>query len=70
MGITCALRAVNRLPLPDHRDEKGFNDEKFWKKFAKILRFPLPMIASLGANYFWFDVRVRKLFVAERVKNG
>lgn len=71
MGITCAIRAINRLPLPDHRDEKGnFNDEKFWKKFAKVLRFPLPMISSLGANYFWFDIRVRKLFVAERVKNG
>lgn len=71
MGLTCALEAINGMPLPSHRDAQGnFNDDLFWAKFNKVVRFPLPMLASLGVNYFWFDVRVRRLFVAEAVKNG
>jgi len=71
MGLTCALESINGTPLPTHRDQNGtFNDELFWAKFNKVIRFPLPMLASLGVNYFWFDVRVRRLFVAEKVKNG
>lgn len=71
MGVACALKSINKKPLPDHRDEKGqFDDEKFWAKFNRVVRFPLPMLASLGVHYFYFDVRVRKLFVAEKVKNG
>lgn len=71
MGLTCALDSINGTPLPTHRDKDGnFNDDLFWTKFNKVIRFPLPMLASLGVNYFWFDVRVRRLFVAEKVKNG
>ena len=71
MGLTCALYAINGKPLPDHRDKEGnFDDDLFWAKFRKVVRLPLPMLASLGVNYFWFDVRVRKLFVAKSVKNG
>lgn len=71
MGVTCALRSINRKPLPDHRDDKGnFDDGKFWEKFNKVVKFPLQMLASLGVHYFYFDVRVRKLFVAEKIKNG
>ena len=71
MGLTCALESINGTPLPTHRDQNGtFNDELFWAKFNKVIRFPLPMLASLGVNYFWFDVRVRRLFGAEKVKNG
>ena len=71
MGLTCALRAINKKPMPDHHDQAGnFSDEMFWVKFNRVVKFPLPMIASLGTNYFYFDVRVRKLFVAERIKNG
>lgn len=71
MGLTCALYALNGKPIPDHLDENGkFNEELFWKKFNHVMRLPLPLLASLGVNYFWFDVRVRKLFVAKNVKNG
>jgi hypothetical protein len=71
MGVTCALRAINKKPLPDHRDAQGnFNDDLFWAKFNKVCKFPLPLLASLGVHYFYFDVRVRKLFVAEKIKNG
>ena len=66
-GIT----RINTTTLPTHLDQGGnFNDELFWKKFNRVLKFPFHMLASIGVHYYWFDVRVRKLFVAERLKNG
>jgi hypothetical protein len=71
MGVTIGVRAINSNPLPDHRDKDGlFDEEAFWKKYSLITKYPFHMIASLGVNYFWFDVRVRKLFVADELGNG
>lgn len=71
MVIALALKAVNKTAFPTHLDKDGkFNDEMFWNKFNKVLRLPFHMLASLGVHYYWFDVRVRKLFVAEKLKNG
>jgi hypothetical protein len=71
MSVTIGLRAINNNVLPSHRDEQGnFNEEAFWKKFNFVMRYPFHMLASIGVNYFWFDVRVRKLFVAEKLGNG
>lgn len=71
MGMACALTAINRMPLPDYLDEKGdFSDDKFWMKFNKVSKLGLHILASVGINSFWFDMRVRKLLVAESLGNG
>jgi hypothetical protein len=71
MGLTIAVTAINRKPLPDYRDHKGaFSEEKFWAKYAIVARFNYHMMASLMVNWFWFDIRVRKLFRAETLGNG
>jgi hypothetical protein len=71
MSVTIGLRAINGNVLPTHRDAEGnFDEAAFWKKFNHVTRFPFHMLASLGVNYFWFDIRVRKLFVAEKLGNG
>ena len=71
MSVTVGLFAVNGNPTPSHQDAKGnFDEEAFWKKFAIVTKYPFHMLASLGVNYFWFDIRVRKLFVAEKMGNG
>lgn len=71
MGIAASLKSVNGKPFPPYKNGQGdFDDELFWKRFNKIVRLPIPMLASIGVNYFWFDIRVRKLFVAKNVKNG
>lgn len=71
MGLTVALRKINKKPLPDHNDAEGnFSEENFWKKFNIVKKFNFHMIASLIVNWLWFDMRVRKLFVAEKVGNG
>ena len=71
MSVAVGLRSINKIPLPDHKDKQGkFDDAAFWQKFNHVVKYPFHMIASLGVQYFWFDIRVRKLFVAEKVKNG
>lgn len=71
MSIAAGLYAVNRRVLPTHRDKEGHFDEKlFIEKFNLIVRYPMHMLASLGLNFFWFDARVRKMFMAERLGNG
>lgn len=71
MSVVAGVRSINRNPLPDFRDREGnFDDKLFWAKFNRVMKFNFHMLASLGVNFFWFDIRVRKLFVADRLKNG
>jgi len=70
MALSCGAVAVNSNQLPDHLDEEGkFNEEAFWKKFEWMMKRPLHMLSSIGVNHTWFEMRVRKLFVAENVGN-
>lgn len=71
MMLTLAVESVNGNPMPGYRDGEGNFDEKlFWRKYEYVSRLNIHMIASLAINNFWFDVRVRRMFVAEKVKNG
>lgn len=71
MGFTVALRSFNRRPLPDYRDAAGNFDEKlFWKKYEIVSRLNYHMLSSMMVNWFWFDIRVRKLLRAEELGNG
>ena len=71
MSTAVGVYAINKKPLPSHLDEKGnWSDENFRKKFNLFARYPFHMIASIGVNYFWFDIRVRKLFVAEKARTS
>jgi hypothetical protein len=71
MALTVGLRSVNGQPLPAHLDSNDkFDEDFFWRKFEQVTRFPFHMLASIGVNYYWFDVRVRKLFVADALGNG
>ena len=71
MGLTISVKAVNKRQLPGYTDASGlFDDAAFWKKYDIISRWNFHMIASLTVNWFWFDMRVRKLFKAEALGNG
>ncbi len=70
MTMACGIRSINRTVLGDYVDKDGFNDTMFWTKFNQVLRLPFHLLASVGVQYYWFDMRVRKLFAAERIKNG
>lgn len=71
MGLTVALKAINKKQLPTCYDSDGnLNEELFWAKYKIVSRFNYHMLGSLMVNWFWFDVRVRKLFVAEELGNG
>ena len=71
MTLALGIVRINQTVFPSHINSRGeFDDDLFWQKFTKILKLPFHMLASMGVHYYWFDVRVRKLFVAERLKNG
>lgn len=71
MGLTISLWGINKTALPEYRDSNGvFNEDNFWKKYNVVVRYDFHMLASLVANWFWFDVRVRKLWRAEELGNG
>ena len=71
MTTVLGVYAINGNVLPTYRDGNGkFSDEKFWEKYEFLARNSFHMAGSLGVNFFWFDIRVRKLFVAERLGNG
>lgn len=66
MGLAVGLHMVHTngkdLLFPSHLNNEGVFDEKlFWEKFKKVLRLPFHLAASLAINFFWFEVRVRRL---------
>lgn len=71
LGLTISLVSVNKHQLPDYRGPDGlFDEDLFWKKYAIVSEFNMHMIASLAVHWFWFDLRVRRLFVADDLGNG
>ena len=66
MGLAVGLHMIHTtgkdLPFPSHLNNEGVFDEKlFWEKFKRVLRLPFHLAASLAINFFWFEVRVRRL---------
>jgi len=68
--VTC-LHQVNDKRYPGFLDKDGaFNDSLFLAKAAQIGRLPVHMLASIGLNCHWFELRVRELFKADDLGNG
>jgi hypothetical protein len=71
MGLTIALKAINKQQLPNcYNSEGDLEEELFWIKYKKVSHLDFHMLSSLHLNWLWFDARVRKLFVAEELGNG
>lgn len=69
--LTLSLVAINNIALPSHLDENGTpKDDLFQKKLKMIMKKSGFVIADLGLNYFWFDIRVRRLLNPDDLKNG
>jgi len=69
--LTLAVVDINGEPLPDHMQNGKFNEKIFLKKFDMLMKFPIQLLGDLGLNNFWFDQRVKRLFLtqAEALKN-
>lgn len=66
MGLAVGLYMVHAsgkdIQFPSHINNEGVFDEKlFWEKFKRVLRLPFHLAASMAINFFWFEVRVRRL---------
>jgi hypothetical protein len=69
--LVCSVVAINGKPFVDHRSQDGSPDEKlFEQKLKQLLRKSGYVIADLGVNYLWFDIRVRKLLNPDALGNG
>lgn len=69
--LTCSLVSLNDKLLPDHKDSSGNVDEKLFEAKLKVMMKKSGyVVADLGINYTWFDIRVRKLITADGLKNG
>lgn len=71
LTLAASVHRINDVVFPDYRKDNGEVDEtRMWERFKRVAGNILPMLAVLSVNYTWFDDRVRRLFVAEDVKNG
>ena len=74
MLLACSLVDINRVALPDHRKhtQTGFevDDKLFDAKLQTLMRKSGYVVADLGVNYVWFDIRVRRLLNPDDLKNG
>ena len=69
--LACSLVSLNGQPFPDHRKPDGAPDEELFKiKLKKMMRKSGYIIADLAINYYWFDIRVRRLIAPEKLGNG
>lgn len=69
--LCCSLISINGKAFVDHRDSDGSPDEVlFKKKLNQLMKKSGYIIADLGVNYMWFDLRVRKLIAPEKLGNG
>jgi hypothetical protein len=71
MSLAAGLHKVNDKPFPTIFDASGnFDDKLFLEKFNQVMKLPLHMLASIGINQMWFEMRVRKLYSATALGNG
>lgn len=71
MSLAAGLHKVNNKEFPKILDDKGnFDDNLFFIKFNQVMKLPIHMLASIGVNQMWFEMRVRRLYKASEVGNG
>lgn len=73
--LACSLVALNSVPLPDHRKDRGsrneaVDDKAFVEKLDALSAYPVQLLADISVQTMWFNDRVNKLFSAETLKNG
>lgn len=76
-GIATVIAAtvqINNTMQPPHFVGEGynreFNEEIFAQKYKAFRLMPMPLIHAISVHAGWFDLRVRKMFTADFVKNG
>jgi hypothetical protein len=70
--LCCSILSINGKDFPDHRksDGSGPDEALFAAKLKQLTRKSMFIVADLGLNYSWFDIRVRRLLAPEKLGNG
>jgi len=62
LNLALAVVSLNGQEFPTHLDSSGsFDDKLFAKKFQRVKKLPIQLVADLALQYSWFDRRVRLL---------
>lgn len=74
-SLVAQIESINgkeedRHMVGDSQYSAEFDAPTFQRKLNKYLRYPAPMIYSLGAHCDWFQTRVKECFTSENLKNG
>lgn len=71
LQLVCTVVSINGREFASHLNRDGDVDEKtFGEKLKLLLKKSGYIVADLGLNYMWFDIRVRKLLNPEALGNG
>lgn len=69
--LCCAVVAINGKELPPHLDQNGEPERNLFElKLKALSKKSGYIIADLGLQYQWFDMRVRKLLNPDVLGNG
>jgi hypothetical protein len=69
--LALGIVAINGRPLPEHRAADGSVDQAaFEAKLALLRKKSGHIMDDLSLNYYWFDMRVRKLLSPDALGNG
>jgi len=75
MTLVTQIVSINGKVEPPHmigdsQYSAEFNEEVFEHKLNRYMRYPAPMIYSMGTHCDWFQLRVKQCFTSENLKNG
>lgn len=71
LQLVCTVLSINGKGFPEIRDEKGdISEASFEVKLKMLLKKSGYVVADLGINYSWFDIRVRRLLNPDALGNG
>lgn len=71
MNLAVGLHSIGGEVLESVYDQSGnFDEARFLRRFKKVLKYPMQLLADMRVNYYWFDQRVQKVMIAEELGNG
>lgn len=70
--LCMAIVAINgkQFGAPHEKADGEISQEVFETRLRKLLKMSGYIVADLALNYAWFDIRVRKLLLADELGNG
>jgi hypothetical protein len=71
LNLSVGVAQVNQTALPSLENDSGqVTAETILARYSALAVMPVQLLAWLAINYIWFDLRVRKMLLPSKLKNG